>query len=167
MENDRLAQKALYDKYKRAMYTLAYRIMGNFEDANDVLQEAFVKIFRGLPGFRGESTLGAWIKTIVVRTAYSKLRKEKRFFEPVDNIASSMTIDWGHRLDADYLEQAIMALPEGYRSVFILIEVEGYSHKEIADLLDITESTSRSNLVKARVKLQEALIARNKIYESE
>jgi RNA polymerase sigma-70 factor (ECF subfamily) len=157
MENDRLAQKALYDKYKRAMYTLAYRIMGNFEDANDVLQEAFVKIFRGLPGFRGESTLGAWIKTIVVRTAYSKLRKEKRFFEPVDNIASSMTIDWGHRLDADYLEQAIMALPEGYRSVFILIEVEGYSHKEVAALLDISEGTSKSQLFYAKRKLRELL----------
>lgn len=157
MENDRTAQKVLYDKYRRAMYTLAYRIMGDFDDANDVLQDAFVKIFRGLPSFRGESTLGAWIKTIVVRTAYSKLRKEKRFFEPVENVAASMTIDWGHRLDADYLEKAIMSLPEGYRSVFILIEVEGYSHKEVAALLDISEGTSKSQLFYAKRKLRDML----------
>lgn len=157
IDNDRLAQKALYERYQRAMYTLAYRIMGNFEDANDVLQEAFVKIFRGLPSFRGESTLGAWIKTIVVRTAFSKLRKEKRFFEPVDHLAANMTLDWGHRLDADYLEKAILALPEGYRTVFVLVEVEGYSHKEVAALLDISEGTSKSQLFYAKRKLRELL----------
>lgn len=77
LANNRLAQKNLYDKYKKAMYSLCYRITGDFEAANDVLQDAFVKVFRGLPSFRAESTLGAWIKTIVVRTAYSYLRKEK------------------------------------------------------------------------------------------
>ncbi|GIV31301.1 MAG: DNA-directed RNA polymerase sigma-70 factor [Saprospiraceae bacterium] len=157
LNNDRAAQKALYDRYKRAMYTLSYRIMGNFDDASDVLQDAFVKVFRGLPTFRGESTLGAWIKTIVVRTAYSKLRKEKIYFEPVDKLPAREAIDWGHRLEIDYLEKAIMSLPEGYRTVFILIEVEGYTHKEVADLLDISEGTSKSQLFYAKRRLREML----------
>jgi RNA polymerase sigma-70 factor (ECF subfamily) len=157
LDNDRLAQKNLYDKYKKAMYTLAYRITGDFETANDVLQDAFLKVFRGLPSFRGESTLGAWIKTIVVRTAYSKLRKEQPFFEPIENIALPGQVDWGHYLDAEYLEKAILSLPEGYRTVFVLIEVEGYTHKEVAELLGISEGTSKSQLFYSKKRLREML----------
>jgi RNA polymerase sigma factor (sigma-70 family) len=73
LAHDRLAQKTLYDRYKRAMYTLAYRITGNFETANEVLQDGFLQVFRSLGNFRNESTLGAWIKTIVVRTAYKPI----------------------------------------------------------------------------------------------
>ena len=157
LKNDRLAQKNLYDKYKKAMYTLAYRITGDFEGANDVLQDAFVKVFRGLPAFRGDSTLGAWIKTIVVRTAYSYLRKDNLFFESVDNIPPNSQVDWGHYLDAEYLEKAILSLPEGYRTVFVLIEVEGYSHKEVAQLLGISEGTSKSQLFYSKKRLRELL----------
>jgi len=157
LANDSLAQRNLYDKYKRAMYTLAYRITGNFEDANDVLQDAFVKVFRGLPSFRAESTLGAWIKTIVVRTAYSHLRKDKPFFEQVDNLPPNTQVDWGHYLDAEYLEKAILSLPNGYRTVFTLIEVEGYTHKEVAELLGITEGTSKSQLFYSKKRLREIL----------
>lgn len=157
LAKDRLAQKNLYDKYKKAMYTLAYRITGNFEDANDVLQDAFVKVFRGLGTFRGDSTLGAWIKTIVVRTAYSHLRKDKHFFEPADNLPPNTQVDWGHYLDAEYLEKAILSLPDGYRTVFTLIEVEGYTHKEVAELLGISEGTSKSQLFYSKKRLREIL----------
>ena len=157
LKNDRLAQKQLYDKYKRAMYTLAYRITGNFETADDVLQDAFLKVFRGLPSFRGESTLGAWIKTIVVRTAYSMLRKEQPFFESTDNLQVPGYVDWGHYLDTEYLEKAILSLPEGYRTVFVLIEVEGYSHKEVAATLGISEGTSKSQLFYSKRRLREML----------
>ncbi|TAK44376.1 MAG: RNA polymerase sigma factor [Saprospiraceae bacterium] len=157
LKNDRIAQKELYEKYKKAMYTLSYRVTGDFESANDVLQEAFLKVFRGLPAFRGESTLGAWIKTIVVRTAYSKLRKDKQFFEPVENIPLAGHVDWGHHLDAEYLEKAILSLPQGYRTVFTLIEIEGYSHKEVAKLLTISEGTSKSQLFYSKKKLREIL----------
>lgn len=157
LADDRVAQKNLYDKYRKAMYTLAYRVTGDFELANDVLQDAFVKVFRGLTSFRGESTLGAWIKTIVVRTAYSYLRKEQHFFESVDNLPPSAQVDWGHYLDAEYLEKAILSLPEGYRTVFVLIEVEGYSHKEVANLLGISEGTSKSQLFYAKKRLREIL----------
>lgn len=158
--NDRRAQKELYERYKKAMFTLAYRTTGDFATAEDVLQEAFVKIFRSIKTFRAESTIGAWIKTIVVRTAYAKLRKKKVFTESLENQHLEQQVDWGHsRLDAEYLEKAILALPEGYRMVFNLIEVEGYAHKEVAEMLDISVGTSKSQLFYAKKKLRENLKA--------
>ncbi|RMF28273.1 MAG: RNA polymerase sigma factor [Bacteroidetes bacterium] len=157
LENDRLAQRLLYDRYKKAMYTLAYRITGQFEEAEDVLQEAFLKVFRGLPSFRGDSTLGAWIKTIVVRTAYSRLRKNKIWFEPIENADPEQLLDWGDFLQAEYLEKAILSLPDGYRTVFVLIEVEGYSHQEVAEALGISVGTSKSQLFYAKRRLREML----------
>ena len=157
LEGDRLAQKELYDRYSRAMYTAAYRIASDFDLANDILQEAFVKVFRHLSGFRRESTLGAWIKTSVVRTALSRIRKEVKMESLEDHHQRDQIIDWGHYLDADYLEKAIQALPAGYRSVFVMIEVEGYSHKEVADMLDISVGTSKSQLFYAKKKLRQSL----------
>ncbi|HMQ48113.1 MAG TPA: RNA polymerase sigma factor [Saprospiraceae bacterium] len=156
LSNDRLAQKKLYDRYCNAMYTVAYRITGDFELANDVLQEAFIKIFRGLDKFRQESSLGAWIKTIVIRTALSKI-KQRHTYEALDNQHYEQAVNWGHSLDVEYLEKAIQALPEGYRAVFVLIEIEGYSHKEVAELLNISVGTSKSQLFHAKKRLREAL----------
>jgi RNA polymerase sigma-70 factor (ECF subfamily) len=157
LKNDRIAQRQLYDKYKKAMYTLSYRVCGDFEMANDVLQDSFIKVFKGLESFRGDSTLGAWIKTIVVRTAYSKLRKTQPYFESIDNVSQAGQVDWGHYIDADYLEKAILSLPYGYRTVFTLIEVEGYTHKDVAELLGVTEGTSKSQLFYAKKRLREIL----------
>ena len=157
LRNDPAAQFRLYERYKRAMYTLSYRIMGNFEDAEDVLQEAFVKVFRGLSGYRGDATLGAWIKTIVVRTAYNQLKKKRLFTEDLGQVPAVGTVDWGHGLDAEYLEQAIAALPDGYRMVFTLTEIEGYTHKEVGTLLGITEGTSKSQLFHAKQRLRSVL----------
>lgn len=157
LQNDRLAQKALYEKYKRAMYTLAYRITNDWDMANDVLQDAFLKVYRGLPSFRRESTLGAWIKTIVVRTAYSKVKKERVFTESLDKVNPNEVVDWGDYLQAEYLEKAILDLPEGYRTVFVLVEIEGYAHKEIADMLNISVGTSKSQLFYAKRRLRESL----------
>jgi RNA polymerase sigma factor (sigma-70 family) len=155
---DRRAQKALYDRYKDAMYTLAYRITNDFDQAHDVLQEAFLAVFRGLDRFRRESTLGAWVKTIVVRTAYKKLRRQP-VMEPLEESHTREMIDWGDHLDAAYLEQAIQALPPGYRSVFVLIEIEGYAHKEVAALLGISVGTSKSQLYHAKRQLQRTINA--------
>lgn len=156
IQNDRLAQKELYDRYKSAMYTVAYRMTSDFEMANDVLQEAFVKVFRGLPKFRRESTLGAWIKKIVVRTALSKMRSQ-RFMEPLEDRHTQHLVEWTTSLDVEYLEKAIQALPEGYRAVFVLIEVEGYQHKEVAEMLGISVGTSKSQLFYAKKKLRNLL----------
>lgn len=156
LANDRLAQRELYERYCKAMYTAAYRITNDFDSANDVLQDAFIKIFRALPRFRRESTLGAWIKTIVVRTALSHIKRNMKL-EPLDQHAREEAIDWGHRLDAEYLERAIQALPAGYRAVFVLIEIEGYPHKEVAEMLGISVGTSKSQLYHAKKRLRESL----------
>ena len=156
LNNNRLAQKMLYEKYCKAMYTVAYRITSDFETANDVLQESFVKIFQNLSGFRQESSLGAWIKTIVVRTALSKLRK-KNIMEPIESANLNDWVDWGDYLEVEYLEKAIQSLPEGYRTVFVLIEVEGFTHKEVAELLGITTGTSKSQLYYAKKNLRKII----------
>jgi RNA polymerase sigma-70 factor (ECF subfamily) len=157
LKENRMAQKELYDRYSRAMYTAAYRITNDFELADDVLQDAFIKVFRHLQGFRRESTLGAWIKTIVVRTALSKVKKESRLEALQEHHLHDQVLDWGHHIEVDYLEKAIQALPTGYRSVFVLIEIEGYSHQEAAKLLDISVGTSKSQLFYAKRKLRQAL----------
>lgn len=156
LNDNRLAQKTLYDKYCRAMYTVAYRITNDFEQANDVLQESFVKVFQNLANFRQESSLGAWIKTIVVRTALSKLRK-KDLIDPLGDVHEDRATEWGDYLEAEYLEKAIQTLPEGYRTVFVLIEVEGFSHKEVADLIGISVGTSKSQLFYAKKNLRKII----------
>ena len=154
--NERLAQREMYERYCNAMYTIAYRITNDFELANDVLQDAFIQIFKNLQQFRRESTLGAWIKTIVIRTAYRKV-KQRVVFEDIDNVNPQERIDWGTNLDAEYLEKAIQSLPEGYRAVFVLAEVEGYAHREVGELLGISEGTSKSQLFYAKRRLREML----------
>ncbi|MDW3651569.1 MAG: RNA polymerase sigma factor [Bacteroidia bacterium] len=159
LRGDAIAQKQLYDRYKDAMFTLAYRICNDFEVAQDALQEGFVGVFRGMKNFRKESTLGAWIKTIIIRTAYKKLKKET-LMQPLNPEIEDSVIDWGgQKLDVEYLEKAIQALPSGYRSVFVLIEVEGYAHKEVANILGISVGTSKSQLFYAKRQLRKQLNA--------
>lgn len=157
--NDRNAQRLLYERYKNAMFTLAYRVTGNFETAAEVLQDAFLQVFRHLDDFQQRSTVGAWIKTIVVRTAISSTRRKKIDFDPIEAVKEPSTLDWGTNFDIEYLEKAIQSLPEGYRTVFILAEVEGFSHLEIADMLQISEGTSKSQLFHAKKRLRAYLSA--------
>ena len=153
--HDRIAQRQLYDRYKKAMYTLAYRITGDFDDANDVLQDAFLDVFRHLDQFRGEATLGAWIKQIVVRKSTKK--KKLVVWQNVDDYLDE-SIDWGDDvINASHLETAILSLPDGFRTIFVLAEVEGYTHKEIAAMLQVSEGTSKSQLFHAKRKLRTML----------
>ena len=155
-QKDRLAQKELYDKYKNAMYTLIYRITNDLKLSEEILQDAFMKVFKHINNFRGEASIGSWIKTIVTRTALEKV-KQKIQFEPLEGQAYEEVFDWGHHLDIDYLEKAIQSLPEGYRAVFVLIEIEGYAHKEVSIMLGISVGTSKSQLYHAKRKLKELL----------
>jgi RNA polymerase sigma factor (sigma-70 family) len=158
LNNDRLAQKELYDKYRCAMYSTAVRLLNNnFDDASDVLQEAFIEIFRDLASFKYISTLGAWIKTIVVRKALLKLRSNKSF-EPITPEALNQTIEWRDCFTAEYLGKAIQGLPEGTRTIFLLVAVEGLKHKEVAEMLNISEGTSKSQLNYAKVLLKQKLM---------
>jgi RNA polymerase sigma-70 factor (ECF subfamily) len=158
IQGNRLAQKELYMRYCDAMFTLAYRITNSFEDADEVLQDTFLGVFTGLHSFKMESTLGAWIKTILVRTAMRKIKKRVSFEEITDQVGGTETSNLGHlKLDAEYLEKAIQSLSDGYRSIFVLIEVEGFSHKEVSEMLDVTVGTSKSQLFHAKKQLQKKL----------
>ena len=153
--NERTAQRQLYDRYKNAMYTLAYRITGDFDDANDVLQDSFMDVFRQLDQFRGEATLGAWIKQIVIRKSTKK--KKIVLWQNLDEYAGE-SIDWNEMdINTAHLESAVLSLPDGFRTIFVLAEVEGYSHKEIAVMLNISEGTSKSQLFHAKRKLRRML----------
>jgi RNA polymerase sigma-70 factor (ECF subfamily) len=153
--HERTAQRLLYDRYKNAMYTLAYRITGDYDDANDVLQDAFLEVFRHLDQFRGEATLGAWIKQIVVRKSTRK--KRIVIWQNVEE-ETGESINWGEsEINVAHLQTAILALPDGFRTIFVLAEIEGYTHREIAVMLSISEGTSKSQLFHAKRKLRSML----------
>ena len=156
IDDNRVMQKRLYDKYCDAIFTTTYRILSDFDSANDSLQEAFIKVFQHINSFRGESSLGAWIKMIVVRTALDKFKKEK-IFVSLDDAPSELIVNIPDDYGSEYLEKAVFELPDGFRTVFVMIEVEGYSHKEVAALLNISEGTSRSQLFYAKRRLREKI----------
>jgi RNA polymerase sigma factor (sigma-70 family) len=153
IENNRIAQKQLYDKYKDAMYTLAYRITGNHNDAEDSLQESFINVFQNLQSFKGNSTIGAWIKTILVRNAIKKT-KARFEYEDITERENNEQYKIDENITGEYLEQAILSLNPGYRAVFILIEVEGFKHKEVSERLNISVGTSKSQLFHAKKQLK-------------
>ncbi len=153
-----IAQRVLYDRYKTAMYTLAYRLTGDFDDANDVLQDTFLEVFKKIGQFRQEATLGAWIKAILVRKAKRKFKEPKNWVL-MDELPSDARVeDWlSESIGAEALERHILTLPEGARTVFCLIEIEGYAHAEVAQMLGVSEGTSKSQLSYAKKKLKYAI----------
>lgn len=156
LENDRIAQKKLFDNYKDAMYTTAYRMVGNQADASDVLQESFIEVFENLSGFRFESTLGAWIKVILVRKALRKLKFQHdcQDLQEAEHLSSE---GWNLDFTADDLEKAIQSLPESARTVFVLVEVEGFKHHEVASMLNFSTGTSKSQLHYSKMLLRKKL----------
>ena len=157
LAQDRQAQFRLYQQYKAAMFSSALRILGDRALAQDALQEAFVDIFQGLAGFRQQSTLGAWIKIIVVRRALLTLRREQRMEVYDQDRHPEPLVAWHDNLTGEALDKAIGELPAGYRAVFCLVEVEGYAHGEVAEMLGIAEGTSKSQLYHAKRLLQRKL----------
>lgn len=149
-------QRELFNRYKDAMFTLAYRLSGDFDDAKDILQEAFIEVFQQIQHFRGESTIGAWIKIIVSRKAYKFYKSKIRFID-YDSLPENQLIEWGDSIAIQHLEKAIQQLPDGFRLVFVMAEIEGFKHKEIAEFLGISEGTSKSQLFYAKKKLKEFL----------
>jgi RNA polymerase sigma-70 factor (ECF subfamily) len=170
IRKERWAQKVLYEEHYPKMMGVCLRYASNQDEALDILHEGFIKVFKNMHRYEPGTSLSSWIRRIMVNTAIDYYRKMvRRRTEDIDTVYHVGTDDADalSQMTEQEILQAIQNLTPAYRAVFNLYVIEGYSHKEIADLLDITESTSRSNLVKARVKLQEALITRNKIYESE
>lgn len=156
LSDNRKCQKMLFDRYKDAMYTVAFRILRNEDLASDALQEGFIRVFGSLKNYKGRSTLGAWIKTIIVRSTLRLLEKRFETIDYEDEFADE-TIEWDENMTGELLDEAIASLSPGYRSVFVLIEVEGYMHKEVAEMLEISVGTSKSQLSRAKKLLQKKL----------
>ncbi|HKM92951.1 MAG TPA: RNA polymerase sigma factor [Prolixibacteraceae bacterium] len=159
---DNRARRQLYELYARAMFNICYRMMHTRENAEDVLQEAFVQAFTKLETYRYESTFGAWLKRIVINTCINTINKRK-----VDLVLTDDMYYFSNRseendneelpLTVKDVEKAMEQLPEGGRIVFSLYLLEGYDHVEIAGILGITESTSKSQFMRAKRKVYEIL----------
>ena len=160
--NDRKAQMDLYRKYAEGMFCVAMRFLGNEHDAEDVLQESFIKAFQRIEQYRGEVSFGAWLKRIVVNGSIDFLKTKKMntiaLNEGYMRVADEQE-DWAvsDGLSLDEVKQAINRLPEKYRYVVQLFLVEGYDHNEIAEILNITETTSRTRLLRGKGYIKEML----------
>lgn len=144
------------------MYNVGFRIVNNTEEAEDVLQDAFISAFNNLGSYRGDSTFGAWLKRIVINKAINCLNKRKPERMPEDerfDVKEEEEVDVleGFPFTVEKVRAAIESLPDGYRSVLSLYLLEGYDHGEIAEILGITESTSKSQFNRAKKKLKELL----------
>ncbi len=167
-KGDNRARRQLYELYARAMFNICLRMVNNREDAEDILQEAFVQAFTKLDSFRYESTFGAWLKRIVINTCINAINKKK-----VDLLLTEDMHQYKNVMDDDEdadmplttkdVQKAMEQLPEGGRIVFSLYLLEGYDHVEIAEILGITESTSKSQFMRAKRRVYEIL--KEKYYE--
>jgi len=153
------AMEMLYHQYKRRVFGMAHRIVGT-NDAEEVAQEAFVRVFRGLGAFRGDSALSTWIYRLTVNVALSHLARRGRRQEVSDEILAEVPADTGPERDpalASRIETALAQLPAGYRAILVLHDVEGLSHEECAEILECRIGTCKSQLHKARGKMRELL----------
>ncbi len=170
VRQERWAQQVLYEEHYSAMMGVCLRYSNQEEDALDILHEGFIKVFKNISKYQPGTSLNAWIRRIMVNTAIDFYRKNIR--RRTEDIVQAFDLSTN---DADAISQcsekeildAIQQLSPAYRTVFNLYVIEGYSHKEVADLLNISESTSRSNLVKARIKLKTILTSRHFGYEEQ
>ena len=158
--NEPLAQKQVYELYASAMLSVCIRYVGDRETACDLLQEGFIKIFMKIDTFSGIGSFAGWIRRIFITTALEHLRQNDALkqSESIDNYEYSIEntdISILEKISADDLMKCVTELPNGYRTVFNLYAVEGYSHSEIANMLQIKEASSRSQFLRARRILQE------------
>ena len=163
---ERKAQFEIYKLYSKAMYNAAYRILNNSTEAEDIIQESFLKAFQKLNHFSGDVSFGAWLKKIVINASLDELRKKKIEFEDIENIKISKIEQEDYNesskeYEVKKIKDAIMILPDGYRIVLSLYLLEGYDHDEIAEITGISASTSRSQLARAKKRLLEILTAKN------
>lgn len=165
-EGDRQAQNELYKLYSGAMYSICRRMLGDEDEAKDVLQDSFITAFTKLYGLNDESTFSAWIKRIVVNRCLNELKKRKEFIQQLDD--NYDIIEQGEddafeyqKYEVERVMKSIEMLPEGRRTVLNLYLFEGYDHKEIGEILNISESASKSQYSKAKSAIRE-LLTQNK-----
>ncbi len=161
LKNNRLAQKELYGKLAPRMYSLCIRYVGNRETAKDILHDGFIILYSKLETYKGEGSFEGWARRIFINAALMHIRRSDvlKFSEELETSAINMKMEPNvlEHLEADRLMKLICGMPAGFRTVFNMYAIEGYSHQEIAKELDITEGGSRSQLSRARLWLQERL----------
>ncbi len=161
LSGNKKAQKQLFDLYAPQMMTVCHRYANRNDQAIDMLQEGFIRVFSNLDKFSHSGSLGGWIRTVMVNNALTTLRREKKFSFN-ESIDDHTELDSGGDTLSDLNLQELLALisslPTGYRTVFNMYAIEGYSHKEIAELLKISESTSKTQYRKAKLRLQKLII---------
>jgi RNA polymerase sigma-70 factor (ECF subfamily) len=156
-------QQILYDKFSPKMYGVCLRYAGNEDDASDILQEGFIKVFKNLSKFRGEGSFEGWIRRIFVNTSIEHFRKKVKLYnvtEVQENTIEDTNLDALDMLAAKDIINIINELSPGYKAVFNMHVIEGYSHQEIADIMGITEGTSKSQLARAKGVLKKLVEAR-------
>lgn len=168
LNNDPVAQRELYNRYSPKMLSVCYRFAQNREDAEDMLQEGFIRVFTQLHSFRNSGSFEGWIRRIIVHTCINFLKKHKKFNESLD-LAFVSNVQVKEEtipsiMFARQVIECIRLLPAGYRTVLNLYAIDGYSHKEIAVMLEIEESTSRSQYTRAKTML-EGILVKRKIIE--
>jgi RNA polymerase sigma-70 factor, ECF subfamily len=164
-KGDQKSQYKLYQLYSKAMFNICYRMMNSFEEAEDILQEAFTEVFAKLHTFRYESTFGAWFKRIVINKCINEIKRRKADLVLYDEFHTFESADENEieietkddSLNVKRIHKAIEKLPDGYRIIFSLYMLEGYDHSEISGILDISESTSKSQYMRAKRKIKEIL----------
>jgi RNA polymerase sigma factor (sigma-70 family) len=166
IRGDRRMQELLYKTYSPKMYGVCLRYAGNPDDAQDILQEGFVKVFKNLTRFRGDGSFEGWIRRIFVNTAIEHYRRKVNMYPVTENQENTIEDkDWTafDRLALKDLLEIIQELSPGYRTVFNLYVVEGYTHKDIADILGISEGTSKSQLARAKAILQNVIKGKKRV----
>jgi RNA polymerase sigma factor (sigma-70 family) len=157
---DRKACCRLYEQYAKSMFNICFRMLNNRDDAEDALQEAFVQVFRNIGKYRGEATIGSWIKRIVVNHCINIIRKRKVYWESADelDIPDMQEVDEQEFAGTvARVKDAVNRLPDGYRVVLSMYIFEDYSHREIAQMLNITESTAKTQYMRAKEKVRQLL----------
>lgn len=169
LNSDATAQRELYNKYSSKMLAVCYRFSQSREDAEDMLQEGFIKVFLQIHTFENRGSFEGWIRRIVVHTCINILKKNKKFNESVDIIhatgAQIREESVPAIIQAKQVVECIRMLPIGYRTVLNLYAIEGYNHREIANILGIEESTSRSQYTRAKAMLENILIRRRILHK--
>jgi len=168
LKEKRWAQKQLYEEYFEVLMPICLRYAGTKEEAEDVLHESFIKIFKNIGKYKPGTSLKGWMSRIVVNTSIDHYRKRvKKKTVELDNVyhLKAKEVNAVQALSVEEILNAMHQLSYIYRTIFNMFVVEGYPHKEIAEKLNISESTSRSNLVKARKKLKELLLSKDKFYD--
>lgn len=163
IEGDSQMQRLLYDQFSSKMYGVCLRYAENTEDANDVMQEGFIKVYKSLSKFRAEGSFEGWIRRIFINTSIEHYRKKVKLYnvtEVQENTIEDSELDALDSLATKDILNIVNQLSPGYKQVFNMHVVEGYSHKEIADLLGITEGTSKSQLARAKGVLKKMIEAR-------